>query len=208
MKNKKLLAKRIIISTLGTLLLGFGCGITVQANIGTDPFTVFVTALADLYPMFSVGNWSTICCVVLIIVTLFINKKCIGYTTVAFTLFGQFTIDLAIDLIPTQESMVLGIVVFLIGVIVIGISVPMMSSGDMGFCAYDSIIMAISGRLNTTYKKIRYIFDAFFLVVGYLIGGLVGVGTIISVICMGYVIDKGIKLLTPPFKRLVYGIKK
>jgi len=200
----KIMIKRIIVSTLGSLLLGFGAGMTVCGNIGTDAFTMFVVALSDLFPVLTVGNWSAALSVVLIVITFNIDRKCIGYTTVAFALLGQFTIDLAINIIPMQDSLFGGIIVLILGIIVIALAVPIMSSGDMGFCAYDSLLFALSNRTKKPYKIFRYIFDACFLIAGFMLGGVIGVGTIICLLLTGYVIDTSVKILRPRLRKLVF----
>jgi len=203
----KIMIKRIVISTIGSLLLGFGAGVTICGNIGTDAFTMFVAALSNIFPILSVGNWSTVLSIIIIVITFNIDKKCIGYTTVAFALLGQFTIDLAMDVVPMQDTLLGGIIVLILGIIVISFAVPIMSSGDMGFCAYDSLLFALSNRTKKSYKFFRYIFDACFLVIGFLLGGVIGVGTIICVLLMGYVIDTFVKILRPKLRKLVFRAK-
>lgn len=205
--DKTTLLKRILVTTIGCFILGFGIGLLVVSDLGGDPATVFVTALAGKFPQLTVGNWNAIFCLVMVILTLIVDRKQIGYTTVFYTLFGQLTVDLAINMVKVPATLFGKILVLLLSIIVISIAVAMFKATDLGFSAFDAIIVALSGRFNKSYKVVRWTLDPIFLVTGYFLGGKIGIGTIICLLILGYAIDFFMKILTPPIKKLVYKAK-
>jgi len=208
MKTDKItLLKRILVTTIGCFILGFGIGLLVVADIGGDPATVFITALAGKFPQLTVGNWTAIFCLALVIITLIVDRKQIGYTTVFYTLFGQLTVDLAINMFSVPATLFGKILLLLLAIIIISVSVAIINSGDLGFSAFDAVIVALAGKFNSSYKIVRWILDPMFLIAGFFLGGKIGIGTIICLLILGYVIDFCMKILTPPIKKLIYTTK-
>lgn len=60
-----------------------------------------------------------------------------------------------------------------------------MSESDIGVAPNDIVPFIIKDKLNFQYRWVRIAFDATFLVVGFILGGKVGIGTIISMLVIG-----------------------
>ena len=65
-----------------------------------------------------------------------------------------------------------------------------MQSFKDGINALDCIIFKIMEITNFKYRTIRIIYDGCFISIGYLLGGVVGIGTIISLLTNGILVEK------------------
>lgn len=75
--------------------------------------------------------------------------------------------------------------IVVVGVFIIAAGFSLVSGSDVGVAPNDIVPFIIQDKTKVQYKYIRIALDATFLVVGYLIGGTVGVGTIIAMLAMG-----------------------
>ena len=90
--------KRIIISTIGVTLIGFGIALTLHANMGTDPFSSVVDGVAQII---NVKFWYTQMAMLfaLLFVIYWGNKHYIGFGTILTTFYTGFVIDTVLPLL-------------------------------------------------------------------------------------------------------------
>ena len=75
--------------------------------------------------------------------------------------------------------------IVVLGVFIIAAGISLVSGSDVGVAPNDIVPFIIQDKTKVQYKYIRIALDATFLIVGFLIGGTVGVGTIIAMLAMG-----------------------
>lgn len=72
-----------------------------------------------------------------------------------------------------------------LGCFIIAIGFSILSSTNVGMAPNDIIPFIIKDKIKLEYRWIRMGFDAIFLIIGYLLGGIVGLGTVISMLITG-----------------------
>lgn len=193
MKKLSGIIKRIIIFLIGMSIIQFGVALFLKINIGSDPFTVFTQGLANTLNNLGVnvttGTANRIILIVLFSVIFLLNKTHIKIGTVICVIGVGPIIDLGISMVSTLpvESYSYLIKMFLIalGCFIIAIGFSILSATNVGVAPNDIIPFIIKERINCQYKWIRISMDGVLLTVGYMLGGTIGVGTIIAMATTG-----------------------
>ena len=192
--------KRVFFVVLGLALSAYGIGMTIYADLGLAPWDVFNQGVSlQLQKHFGInimmGTVSQITCAFIIIIVLLL-KEPIGISTILDTiLFGGFlNFFMKNNLLPSTEIYWVRFVILGAGFIVWAIGVYMYMQPQLGAGPRDSLMIAFAKR-GVSVSIARNSTEIFALAVGWLCGGKVGIGTIISVFFIGYVLQIVFKLV-------------
>ncbi len=184
--------KRIIISTIGVTLIGFGIALTLHANMGTDPFSSVVDGVAQII---NVKFWYTQMAMLfaLLFVIYWGNKHYIGFGTILTTFYTGFVIDTVLPLlnkIDITSSIVLQLAFVAVGVLTICFGVAVYMDTDTGLSTYDALGMVIEEKTNNKFpfKYNRVFTDLICIAIAFSIGATIGVGTIITAFFTGPIV--------------------
>lgn len=200
MNNVKKVVIRLIKFYVGLALIQLGVAAYLQIAIGADAFTVFMQGVANTFQL-NVGLTNALLTFILLVIVYILDKKQFKIGMVlavvsAGMLLNVMTYFLDVILPSNIPTWVLYIE-FALACVLIAIGFPLLKSAELGVAPNDALYLAISNRTGKKYGTIRVIVDAFYLVVGFCLGGVVGVGTVICVIVIGpmvqFVMDHVIK---------------
>ena len=174
-------------------IIQFGVALFLRMNIGSDPFTVFTQGLANtlnnLGMNVTTGTANRIILVVLFSIILLLNKNHIKIGTIICVIGVGPIIDLGIrvvSVLPVESySYLLKMFLIALGCFIIAIGFSILSATKVGVAPNDIIPFIIKERINCEYRWIRICMDAFLLIGGFMLGGTVGVGTIIAIATTG-----------------------
>lgn len=193
MKKLSETTKRIIIFLIGMSIIQFGVALFLRMNIGSDPFTVFTQGLANTLNNFGVnattGTANRIILIVLFSIILLLNKSHIKIGTIICVVGVGPIIDLGVSMVsilPVESyNYLLKMFLIALGCFIIAIGFSMLSATKVGVAPNDIIPFIIKERTNWEYRWIRILMDAVLLISGSILGGTVGVGTIIAMATTG-----------------------
>lgn len=193
MKKLSETTKRIIIFLIGMSIIQFGVALFLKMNIGSDPFTVFTQGLANTLNNLGVnattGTANRIILIVLFSIILLLNKSHIKIGTMICVVGVGPIIDLGVSMVsilPVESyNYLLKMFLIALGCFIIAIGFSMLSATKVGVAPNDIIPFIIKERINCEYRWIRICMDAFLLIGGFMLGGTVGVGTIIAMATTG-----------------------
>lgn len=188
------LVKKILICLLGCTMLGGGMGMLIRVGIGSDSLTCFYEGLS-IKTGLTAGTISLIMNIVYLVIVYFLDKKKIGAATFIFMIFGKYPIDFFCERFFTPNSLIVAIILDLVICVIIGVGCAVIIAADLGVTAYDSLTLSTSEVLKKNYVVVRYIYDGTFLVLGFLLGGTIGIATIIALIVIGPVFNYAKKVL-------------
>lgn len=177
--NKDLLRK-IVLALLGTIVLGFGIGMMAKVGLGCDSLSGVYTGVSK-HTNLSLGTITAIANAIMVVVALILYKKNVGPATIIFIFVSKWPVDLATRLMVTSDNLFIKIVLCILSVFVLALGSELFILSDLGANAYDAVTMGIGKRLKheVKYVYIRYACDGILLLVAFLIGGDLGLGTII-----------------------------
>lgn len=180
---------RLVRLLLGLVAYSLGITLTVQANIGLSPWDVFHQGVA-MRTGLTFGVASIVVAVVIVsAATIFKERIGIG------TLSNMVVIGLIIDalmiggFVPEARGLVPGIFMMVCGLFVIALAMVLYMGAGYGAGPRDSLMVLLSKRTGKSAGLCRGIVEAIALVIGWLLGGRVGVGTIISAACIGVAVQ-------------------
>ena len=193
MKKLSETIKKLLLFLLGMSIIQFGVALFLRMNIGSDPFTVFTQGLANtlnnLGMNVTTGTANRIILVVLFSIILLLNKNHIKIGTIICVIGVGPIIDLGVrvvSVLPVESySYLLKMFLIALGCFIIAIGFSILSATKVGGAPNDIIPFIIKERINCEYRWIRICMDAFLLIGGFMLGGTVGVGTIIAMATTG-----------------------
>lgn len=180
--------KRIIYTVIGVFFIGFGISIFSYSNLGVDAFTSFTMGASGKIGM-GLGTVQMAINFIIIILVALLAKRLIGLGTVLnMVLVGyicQFFIFVYGRLLPTPEGMIIRLLLMLLGTLLLSLGCAFYFVADLGVSPYDATGVILEQYTKIPYKWARVITDVIITLVGFLLAGPIGVGTIVSSLCIG-----------------------
>jgi uncharacterized membrane protein YczE len=181
-------AIRVFKLVFGLFLYALGITFTIKANIGYAPWDVFHVGLS-LKAGFSIGISTIIAGGFIVALVMVLGEK-IGLGTLSnMVLIGVF-IDLImiIDILPLAGNYVTGIIMLVIGLFIISIGSYFYIKSGFGAGPRDSLMVAMNRKTKIPVGISRSIIELLVTIAGWILGGMVGIGTVISVVAVGFCI--------------------
>jgi uncharacterized membrane protein YczE len=186
---------RIIRLVFGLFLYSLGIVLTISGNIGLMTWDVFHSGLS-MHAGITMGQASIIVGVVLVACAFFVGEK-IGVGTVLNMLLIGIFLDLLLDsgLFPLMNTQILGYVMLAAGLIVIAFASYFYIGAGFGAGPRDSMMVLLVRKLNCRVGVARALVEGAAVILGWLLGGLVGIGTLISVFGVSIAVQCVFRLL-------------
>lgn len=181
------LLKRVLKVLFGLVLYAIGVVMTIRANIGLAPWDAFSIGIAGVTGI-SYGTVVVLTGVLILVAVLFMKEK-IGVATIMNTLLlGTFSdILIGLDIIPLCENMWWGALMLVGGIAVIGLGSYFYISPGLGCGPRDSLMVALGKRFKRVpIGVVRGCLEGTVLLCGWLLGAKVGLGTVLSVLLIGF----------------------
>lgn len=179
----------------GLFLYAVGIVFTLNAHIGYAPWEVFHVGFAKTAGI-SIGTASIIAGVVIGIIAVLLGEK-IGLGTILnMILIGVF-LDLIIGfhLIPIVHHFVSGIIMLMIGLFIIALASYFYIGSAFGAGPRDSLMVALTRKTKLPVGVCRGTIELLAVLAGWKLGGMVGIGTVISAFAIGFCVQITFKLL-------------
>lgn len=189
---------------LGFIIYGLAIVVMIHANIGLSPWDVLHQGIS-LKIGLTMGQISIGVGVIIIIIDAFMGEG-IGFATLGNVfLIGTF-LDIfeGLNIVPYANNLFMGILMMLIGIILAAIATVLYLKPALGSGPRDGLMLAINKRSSKSVGTIRTIIELTALTVGWLLGGSVGIGTIISGFGLGYAIQIAFKISQIDSKSLTH----
>lgn len=178
---------------VGLMIMGLGVALTVKGQrIGVGSWDVLHIGLFQKFGL-TIGMWS------IIMGVLIITLSSIGLgefpkmgTFLNMTLVGIF-IDFFNWMIPDPTTFTFQILAFVLGIIVLAIGCGLYISANVGAGPRDSLMLLAVQKLNWSVSTARTVMEVTVAIVGYLLGGPIGVGTVIMAFILGPIIQVSLK---------------
>lgn len=183
---------RLIQLVVGLALFGVGCAVMVDAGVGLDPWTVFSQGVSELTGL-GIG-WVVNITGFLVLLLWIPLRQRPGIGTVANILVVGTAMQLTLPLLSTPESFVLQLAMFLAGVLLVGVSSGIYIGARLGPGPRDGLMTGLNARFGWPIWACRLGVEASVLVVGWLLGGTVGLGTVLFAVLIGPVVHASLPL--------------
>nr|WP_206699500.1 YitT family protein [Bacillus atrophaeus] len=173
---------------IGLLILSFGISLTIEGKaLGISPWDAFHYGLFQHFGL-TIGQWAIIIGAIIVCLTSVFTKALpkIG-ALLNMVLIGIF-IDFFNILLPEPSTYTASVIVFSLGVLLIGYGVGVYVSAGLGAGPRDSLMMLISEKTGWNVQWVRNGIELTILAVAWGMGGPIGIGTIITAILTGLIL--------------------
>ena len=174
----------------GLLVFSFGVHLTIYANIGLAPWDCLGMGMAKHTP-FNYGISMTIIAVTVLVIDI-VMKERVGFGTIIDALLtGNFVqVFNYLNPFPENKNMWFGIGIMLIGFVFMAIGMWIYMSAQQCCGPRDSLLVGLGKRMpKVPIGIVEVILWAVVLLIGWLLGGPVGIGTLISTFGAGVVMQ-------------------
>ncbi|MBM7580297.1 YczE/YyaS/YitT family protein [Jeotgalibacillus terrae] len=187
--NKREKTLRWSFFLIGLVVLGLGISMTIKGQrLGIGPWDVLHVGLFQQLGL-TVGTWAILVGAFIIACTVAVTKKPPRIGAILNMLLIGVFIDFFNWLIPDPQSLPGAIAILLAGIVVMGYGVGIYVSADLGEGPRDTIMMMIVRKTGWNLSKVRRSIELVALVIGWLLGGPVGIGTILIAFFTGTIVN-------------------
>src|ERR1051325_2845666 len=182
-----------LVIQIGFALFGLSIAMLIRSNLGTSPWAVLEVAFSKLTGI-TPGRMSIIVGFVVLLGALALHEK-IGWGTLSNIVFIGLWEDLFLGLIPSVENNLLfqGSML-LASIFLMGIATAIYIGVDAGAGPRDSLMLAVHRATRVSIRVARAAIEIIVVLVGWLLGGPLGVGTVIFALLIGPSVQWAFKL--------------
>jgi uncharacterized membrane protein YczE len=181
--NWKVTPKTFLVLVLGLWLFGTGEALLIDASIGQSPWTVLADGLAKTLNM-TIGETTFLTSIVVLLLWIPLKRKP-GLGTVMNILVIAVAIDVMIPLLPTPTNVVAQTVEALIGILLVGVASALYITCNVGAGPRDGLMTGLNERTGVRVGRVRTGIEVVAVTIGWSLGGLVDVGTLLFALLIG-----------------------
>ncbi|MDD7962758.1 membrane protein YczE [Microbacterium thalli] len=183
---------RIAQLIIGLALFGVGCAIMIEAGIGLDPWTVFAEGISNRTGL-GIGWVVNLTGFVVLLAWIPLRQRP-GFGTVANILLVGTAIQLTLPLLSTPEPWLARVAMFLAGTLLVGIASGVYLGARWGAGPRDGLMTGLHERFGWPIWASRLGVEATVLLAGWLLGGTVGLGTVLFAVLIGPIVHVSVPL--------------
>ena len=179
----------------GLFLYALGIVVTINAHIGYAPWDVFHVGFAKAIGL-SIGVASIITGVIIVALSALFGEKLGLGTILNMILIGVF-LDMIIGLhmIPVANNLAFGILMLIIGLFIIALASYFYIGSGFGAGPRDSLMVVLTRKTGRPIGVCRGTIELLAVIAGWSLGGMLGIGTIISTFAIGFCVQVTFTLL-------------
>ncbi|USQ78006.1 membrane protein YczE [Ornithinimicrobium cryptoxanthini] len=177
------LPRRLTQLFVGLTIFGLSMAMLIRAGLGMIPWDVFHYGVATHVPL----SFGTIAILVsLAVLLLWIPlREAPGLGTIANAIWVGLSADAALALLTTPDSLVLQVLMMLGGIVLNGAATALYIGAQLGPGPRDGLMTGLAHRTRFSLRLIRTGIEVTVVLIGWLLGGVVGVGTVLFAVSIG-----------------------
>jgi uncharacterized membrane protein YczE len=193
------LARRLAQLFTGLTLFGVTMALLLRAGLGLEPWGVFTYGLIQHIPI-SYGQMVVASSFVILLLWVPL-RQWPGLGTLANAVVIGVATDLTLSVVPPIEGVGWRVVVMLAGVVGNGVAGAMYIGSQLGPGPRDGLMTGLHRRTGRSIRLVRTSLEITVVALGWLLGGVVGVGTVVYAVLIGPVVQAFLPLLTVRLER-------
>ena len=190
--------KTILYLILGLILFAIGETLLITANQGVSPWTVLAQGIS-FQSNLSIGVTTFIVSIFVLLLWYPLSQKP-GLGTILNIILISIVIDLTIPILPYPKSFSFQIIQSVVAVFVVGLGSGFYLTANLGPGPRDGLMTGLQNLTNQPIALIRTIIEVSAVGVGFYLGGIVGIGTLLFAFGIGPTVSLGIFIVMKYFK--------
>ena len=196
--NFKPTIKTLIFLVLGLSLFAIGETLLITANQGVSPWTVLAQGIS-FQTNLSIGFTTFIVSLIVLILWYPLKQKP-GLGTILNIVLISIIIDLTIPILPYPKSFLFQIIQSIIAVFIVGLGSGFYLTANLGPGPRDGLMTGLQSLTNQPIALIRTVIEVSAVGLGFYLGGIVGIGTLLFAFGIGPTVSMGIFIVMKFFK--------
>ena len=197
--NYKPRLKTVFYLVLGLFLFGLGDAIIIGSGAGVSPWTVLAQGISNS-TNWTIGFSTFIVSLSVLILWLPLRQQP-GMGTILNVFIIAGTIDLTLPYLPSPNEYPNQVLQAAIGIMTIGLGSGFYLTANLGPGPRDGLMVGLQRITDLPIITVRTALELMVVITGWLMGGLVGLGTIMFVFGIGPAVAGGLYLVGVLFKR-------
>ncbi|MFK3678996.1 YitT family protein [Microbacterium sp. NPDC090218] len=181
--SRRDLAERLVQLVVGLFLYGVALGFMVRGGIGVAPWDVLALGLAGQTGL-GYGVMTVLVSIVVLLLWIPLRQR-VGLGTVLNALLVGPSADIALLVLPEPSTVWIGAPMFVFGLLLLAFATGLYIAADFGPGPRDGLMTGLVRRTGRAVWLVRTLIEGSVLVVGFLLGGPVGVGTVLFAFGVG-----------------------
>ena len=176
----------MVILIVGEFIFGLGDSLLIAAGVGNTPWTVLAEGIADTAEVWTIGEATFLVSVAVMFLWIPI-KETPGIGTILNIIIIALTIHVMVPILPNGEPLGLHSDGFL-RIVLVGIGSTMYLTANLGPGPRDGWMTGLQRTTGIPIGRVRIAIEASVLVIGIVLGGTFGIGTILFAVTIGPVV--------------------
>jgi len=174
---------RVSVLFFGLFIFGLGDSLLIQSDIGNAPWSVLAQGISNRLDI--TMGWSTFAISSLVLLLWIPLREKPGFGTLSNIALIAAAIQVGVTIFPTPDSYLVGIIYCLIGIGMVGVGSSLYITCGLGPGPRDGLMTALHHRSGIRIGRVRLGIEGSVLVMGWLLGGTVGLGTLLFATLIG-----------------------
>jgi uncharacterized membrane protein YczE len=191
-RPRRRLFARVVQLYVGLSLYGVSAAMQVQAGLGLDPWDVLHQGLAGRVHL-AIGTVAIIVGAIVLLGWLPIRQRP-GFGTISNVFVVGLSLNATLRVLPVQHVLAARLALLVAAIVLCGLATGMYISVGFGPGPRDGLMTGWSARTGLSIRLTRTLIEVTVLVTGWLLGGTVGVGTVLFAVSIGPVAQVFLKL--------------
>lgn len=192
------LPRRLTQLMIGLTLYGLSMAMMIRGALGLDPWDVFHAGLASRVPL-TFGQ-VTIVVGALVLVLWWPLRQWPGFGTIANVVVIGVAADVGLGLLSTPDALWARGLLLAFGIVLNGLAGGLYIGSQLGPGPRDGLMTGFARRTGLSIRVVRTTIEIVVLVVGWVLGGPVGVGTVLYAVSIGPLVQFFLPLLIVPLE--------
>jgi len=175
--------KRVLILFFGLAIFGLGDGLIIQSGLGNAPWSVLAQGIS-LKSGLSIGT-STLIVGSLVLALWIPLRERPGFGTLSNIIIISLFIEIATNIFPKQSNILPGVIFTLVGISMVGIGSSLYITCGLGPGPRDGAMTGLHQRTGVRVGRVRLGLEVVVSIVGALLGGTLGLGTLLFALLIG-----------------------
>ena len=168
---------------LGLILFGLGETLLITANAGVSPWTVLAQGIS-IRTGYSIGLTTFFVSIGVLCLWIPLRQKP-GIGTILNTIIVSVVMDVSLPFLPAPETILLQTLQIISAVVIVGLGSGFYLIANLGPGSRDGLMTGLQRMTNKPIFLIRAIIEISVVIVGWYLGGMVGIGTIVFALAIG-----------------------
>jgi len=177
------LVRRLSQLGLGLVLYGFTLALLIRAAVGNAPWDVLHQGIAKHTPL-TIGQAVIVMSLVVLVLWIPI-RELPGLGTIANSFLVGLSTDFFLGVVDRPEALELQVLMMLAGVALNGVATALYIGSQLGPGPRDGLMTGLHRRTGVSIRVVRTGLEVSVVAIGFLLGGVVGVGTVVYTLAIG-----------------------